>query len=132
MGSRSSRRRASVPATVLVAEDHAEVRAALSALLESAGYRVLAAQNGREAIELARAERPDIVLMDVVMPECDGIAATRALRSGRRTRRIPVVALTALEGAEAACRAAGVDEVLRKPVDGRALVELVRRWTGSR
>lgn len=132
MRSRSSRLRAPAAVTVLLAEDHADVRDALTTLLEAAGYRVVTARDGREAVRLALEERPDLVLMDVMMPECDGLAATRALRDEPRTRDIPIVVLTAMEGVEVACREAGADEVVRKPVDGQALVGLVERWTAAR
>src|SRR5690606_13964869 len=80
-----------VHATILVAEDHLDSRDALRALLEAFGYQVIEAVNGREAIRLALELRPDVILMDIMMPELDGFEATRELRRHARTRAIPII-----------------------------------------
>lgn len=107
-----------MPKTVLLADDHEDNRVALQLMLERDGYRTLGARNGREAVELAVQHRPDLVVMDLAMPEMDGREATRLLKSDDRTRHIPVVMLTAMAlsidrerlGEE------GFDGVLIKPV----------------
>jgi two-component system, cell cycle response regulator len=109
-------------ATVLIAEDHYFSRDALRSLLEVFGYHVLEAGNGAEAVELALADPPDLVLMDIMMPILDGFAATRELRRHRATRHIPIIAVTAMEGAKELALQAGVDDVVRKPVDTRVLL----------
>jgi two-component system cell cycle response regulator DivK len=82
--------------TVLLADDHEDNRVALQLMLETAGYRTLGARHGQEAVELAIAHAPDLIVMDLAMPVLDGRAATRALKADDRTRSIPVVMLTAM------------------------------------
>src|SRR3954467_6184036 len=86
--------------TILIAEDHPDSREALRALLEAFGYRILVAVDGREALQIALAEQPDLVLMDIMMPEMDGFEATRTLRRDARTANMPIIAVTAMEGAQ--------------------------------
>jgi PAS domain S-box-containing protein len=108
----------SAPA-ILVAEDHDASRAALSRLLRRFGYRVLEAENGREAVALARAERPSAVFLDVVMPVMDGLEAMAALRDDPGLAGLPVFALTGDLAPETRARlvAAGFRDWLAKPVD---------------
>ncbi|HEX6694094.1 MAG TPA: response regulator [Longimicrobiales bacterium] len=116
------------PTTILVAEDHLDSRDALRALLEAFGYRVLVAVDGRQAVEIAISETPDLVLMDIMMPEMDGFEATRALRGDARTANMPIIAVTAMEGAQQLALQAGADDFVRKPVDIRGLVAKVHRF----
>jgi len=114
--------------TILVAEDHLDSRDALRALLEAFGYRVLVAVDGRQAVEVALLEQPDLVLMDIMMPEMDGFEATRALRGDARTANMPIIAVTAMEGAQQLALQAGANDFVRKPVDIRGLVAKVHRF----
>lgn len=118
-------------ATVLIAEDHEDSRDALRTLLEAFGYRVHVATNGREAIERALATQPDLILMDIMMPEVDGFQATRTLRATPGFRQVPIVAVTAMEGARDQVMAAGCDDMVTKPLDVRVFLERVRVWTGA-
>jgi CheY-like chemotaxis protein len=113
-------------ATILVAEDHLDSRDALRAILEAFGYQVLEAANGREAVELALRERPDLILMDIMMPELDGFEATRELR--RNGTDTPIIAVTAMEGAQKLALQAGATDFVRKPVDIRGLVAKIDGW----
>jgi len=113
-------------ATILVAEDHFDSRHALRTLLEAVGYRALEATNGREAVERAIAEHPDLILMDIMMPEFDGLQAIRELRSREETRSIPIIAVTAMDSAQRVSMEAGADDIVAKPVDTRALLAKVR------
>jgi CheY-like chemotaxis protein/anti-sigma regulatory factor (Ser/Thr protein kinase) len=103
---------------ILVAEDHEPSRRALARVLRGLGYTVFEAGDGREAVELAQAERPFVVLMDVNMPGMDGIEAVRALRSDPATRDLPIFALTGDVTTVNRRRIgeAGVDGYLEKPV----------------
>ncbi len=112
--------------TVLVAEDHADSREALSALLEAFGYRVIVAVNGKDAVQKARRYGPDIILMDLMMPELDGFEATRTLRRDPVTRDTPIIALTALGGARKLALDAGVNHFVAKPVDSASLMDTLR------
>lgn len=113
---------------VLVAEDHEDSRDALCTLLDALGYRVLVAANGGEAVEVARAHRPDLVLMDMMMPGVDGFQATRTLRADEAFRQVPIVAITAMEGAREAVLEAGCSDCVLKPLDIRMFMERLRVW----
>ncbi len=120
-----------LPLRILVAEDHLDSRDALRALLEAFGFTVLIAGNGKEAIEAATRGLPDLILMDMMMPVMDGFEATRQLRRLRPTSTIPIIAVTAMEGAQELALSAGADEYVRKPIDVRVLLakvtEVLRR-----
>src|SRR3982074_2220275 len=105
-------------AKVLVFEDTRANMTLATFLLQSAGHRVLAATDAETGLTLARAEQPDLVLMDIQLPGKDGLEATGLLKADPATRDIPVVALTALamKGDEARIRAAGCDGYIAKPL----------------
>jgi twitching motility two-component system response regulator PilH len=79
---------------VLVVDDNASDRANLEKIVSGAGYNVVFATGGKEAIEKAKSEKPDLIFMDVVMPDIDGFAATRAIKADAATKNIPVVFVT--------------------------------------
>jgi two-component system, cell cycle response regulator DivK len=115
---------------VLIAEDHEDSRDALRTLLDAFGFRVVEAGNGREAVERALAERPDVILMDMMMPYVDGFQATREIRAVEDLRGVPILAITAMEGARQRVLEAGCDDLVPKPIDVRAFLEQVRLWIG--
>jgi CheY-like chemotaxis protein len=114
---------------VLIAEDHEDSRDALRTLLDAFGYRVVEAENGRQAVERALAERPDLIVMDMMMPHVDGFQATREIRAAEGLQGVPIVALTAMEGARERVLQAGCDDMVAKPLDVRAFLDKVRVWT---
>jgi CheY-like chemotaxis protein len=116
------------PARVLIADDHQDSREALRALLEACGYRVVVASNGAEAVDLARDARPQLILMDVMMPDVDGLDATRQIRADPALPRIPIVAVTALDEAAERMMQAGCDDFLVKPIDIRSFMVRVPQW----
>jgi two-component system cell cycle response regulator DivK len=118
--------------TILLADDHEDNRLALLTVLAREGYRTLGAANGREAVEAARAHLPDLVLMDLAMPEMDGRQAMRLLRGDPLTARIPIVVLTAMALSVDRDRlvAEGFDELLTKPCMPPHLLNEVRRMIG--
>jgi two-component system, cell cycle response regulator DivK len=118
-------------ATVLIAEDHEDSRDALQTLLEAMGYRVVTADNGARAVDVARAERPDLVLLDMMMPEVDGFHAARTLRADPSFDAVPIIAITALEGARPEVLAAGCDDCVVKPIDIRAFLQKVPAWLAA-
>ena len=122
---------------VLLAEDNAVNQRLAASLLERRGHRVTIAANGREAIDAVRAQRFDVVLMDVQMPEMGGFEATRAIRTleqGNGSSRLPIVAMTAhaMKGDRERCLASGMDEYLTKPLDPRQLCALVEEMATGR
>src|SRR3954463_15814216 len=84
---------------VLVVEDFEDNRFMMRRLLEMSGYRVVEAVNGNQAVERAASERPDIILMDLTLPQLDGLAATRRIRSQEGLGRVPIVAVSAHDSA---------------------------------
>ncbi len=105
--------------TVLAVDDVEENRRLVADMLEPLGFIVVEAANGRAALEQARATRPDLVLMDTIMPEMDGLEATRALRRDAELARVPVIAISASTtgGDEQNTLAAGANAFLPKPLD---------------
>lgn len=114
---------------VLVVEDNSLNRELLQAVLEAAGYTVLTAENAISGIEVAKRELPQVVLMDVQLPELDGLEATRLLLADAATAGIPVIAVTAHVKKEDEERSVAAGCVLHipKPVDTRALPDIVAR-----
>jgi CheY-like chemotaxis protein len=119
--------------TVLIVEDQIEMRAIASAYLERQGYRVLATDNGADAVRRARDEHPDLIFMDISIPGMDGLRATAELKRDPATRGIPVVILTAHPYGSVGKRAmdAGCDGWLNKPCDPRRLLQEVQRRVGA-
>ncbi len=106
------------PSLILVADDYEIIRQLCRTWLEIRGYRVVEAENGEEAIELARRECPDLIIMDLVMPLLDGFAATRRLREIKELCHVRIVAVSGSgKGQRDAALAAGCDEYLTKPFD---------------
>ena len=122
----------SAPKTVLLVEDNEDNRIVYSTILEHFGYRVMEALNGEEGIAKARAEKPDLILMDISIPIIDGWEATQVLKHDPRTRLIPIIALTAHALASDRERAmeVGCDGYLAKPCEPRAVVAEVQRFLG--
>ncbi len=117
------------PLNVLVVDDNRDAADALVALLSAEGYAACCAYSGTSAIEQADRVRPDVVLLDIGMPETSGFDVARALRDYRRAPKPVIVAVTgAAEPSDRlAARMAGFDHYLVKPVELRALVELLER-----
>lgn len=114
---------------ILVAEDNEANIITLMSYLQAHRFQVILARNGLEAVQMARQNHPDIILMDVQMPEMDGLEATRRLRLDTATASIPIIALTALAmpGDRERCLAAGAMEYLTKPVSWQQLMQLLKR-----
>lgn len=117
---------------MLIAEDHEDSRDALQTLLEAYGYAVHVATNGREAVARAIATRPQIIIMDIMMPIMDGMDATRELRATPGFEATPIIAMTAMEGARYPVLVAGCSDYVPKPIDVRSFLEKLRQWTGVR
>jgi two-component system cell cycle response regulator DivK len=105
-------------AKVLIIEDNATNMTLAIFLLQSVGHSVLSASDAEAGLALARAEQPNLILMDIQLPGMDGLEATALLKGNAETRAIPVIALTALamKGDEARIRAAGCDGYIAKPM----------------
>jgi CheY-like chemotaxis protein len=120
------------PKTVLIVDDEDGVRLTTSRALEMHGYRVVQACNGAEAIEVAQAEFPDLILMDLSMPKLDGFAAIHRIRRLLGLRDVPVIILSAHTAREIQndARAAGCCEFMTKPVDLAKLLAAIALQLG--
>jgi len=114
-------------AKVLIVEDNVANMTLAVFLLESAGHTVLSATDAEAGLTLARAEQPNLILMDMQLPGMDGLEATALLKGAAATRAIPVVALTALamKGDEERIRAAGCDGYIAKPMRYREFLATI-------
>lgn len=113
---------------ILVVEDNPTNLDMLSRRLRRKGYDVIAAVDGKQGVAVARQERPDIILMDLSLPEIDGLEATRRLKADAATKDIPIIALTAhaMRGDREIALAAGCDDYDTKPVDIARLTEKIQ------
>ena len=113
--------------TVLLVEDNQTIRHAFRILLEDSGYTVTEAGSGQEALDHASAEVPALILLDLGLPDINGLEVTRRLRASSATRDVPVIALTgrALETDEQACLDAGCTAYLAKPIDSAGLLRRI-------
>jgi DNA-binding response OmpR family regulator len=117
---------------ILIADDDPDILALVSFRLERAGYEVVQARNGEEAVQVALARRPDLAVIDVTMPRIDGYEATRQLRQQEETSRMPIILLTARVQEEDIARGfdAGADDYVRKPFSPQELGSRVQAALG--
>jgi CheY-like chemotaxis protein len=117
--------------TILVVDDNANLRQLITVQLEMSGYKVVVAENGREAVDLVRRGCPDLILMDIQMPVMDGLDSTRIIRSIRELCRMPIIAFSAYgdygENREAALEA-GCTAYVSKTVGITQLPSIVERY----
>jgi DNA-binding response OmpR family regulator len=112
---------------ILIADDFEELRTALTLMLKYAGFDVIEVENGRQAIEAAHQEEPDLILMDVTLPVVDGLQATREIRSDQKFERLPIIILSAHDSDEIRQQAAeaGGSEYISKPLEFAELKKLI-------
>jgi two-component system cell cycle response regulator DivK len=118
--------------TVLIVEDNELNMKLFNDLLEAHGYQTLKTASGSEAMELARAHRPDLVLMDIQLPEVSGEVVTEWMKADPDLKHIPIVAVTAfaMKGDEERIRAKGCEAYLSKPISIGKFIETVRTYAG--
>ena len=116
------------PRTILVVDDFDDTRLLLRTWLERRGFRVVEAQNGLEAIDQAESETPDLIIMDMQMPQLDGLSATRRIRGLKTLNSVPIVAVSAY-GADQfreQALAAGCNEYVSTPFEPATLERVIR------
>jgi two-component system cell cycle response regulator DivK len=115
---------------IMLVEDYKETRIAVRLMLEMSGYAVVEALNGQEAVELARENRPDLILMDLRLPVLDGVEATRQLREDETLREVPIVAFSAYGSTEKQeeALAAGCNAFIAKPFGIDEINDLVKSF----
>ena len=119
---------------ILAVDDEPDCTDFVQAILEAEGYTVITRSNGRECVEAARTERPDLIVSDVMMPEMDGYEAVEELKADESTESIPVILLTGVAGhvsSSTYSHRGGMeteaDDYIPKPIDPEALVQAVKR-----
>jgi two-component system cell cycle response regulator DivK len=119
--------------TVLIVEDNELNMKLFHDLLDAHGYRTLQTRNGMDALRLARDQRPDLILMDIQLPEVSGLEVTKWLKEDDELRQIPVVAVTAfaMKGDEERIRQGGCEAYISKPISVGTLIDTVRRFIGE-
>jgi two-component system, cell cycle response regulator DivK len=119
--------------TVLIVEDNELNMKLFNDLLEAHGYATLKTSNGIEAIELARKHVPDLILMDIQLPEVSGLEVTKWLKDDEELRHIPVIAITAfaMKGDEERIREGGCEAYLSKPISVAKFIATVRKYLGE-
>lgn len=118
---------------ILIVEDHPDMRELLTWQIELMGFLPIPAKHGKEGVEKAVAEQPDLILLDIMMPGMDGWEAARALRANRETKDIPILAATALfrDSDLKSCLDAGCSGYIVKPFTFQELQEKVREYIAS-
>ncbi len=120
--------------TVLIVEDNELNMKLFNDLLEAHGYVTVQTRNGMEAIELARLHRPDLILMDIQLPQVSGLQVTQWIKSDEELKHIPVIAITAfaMKGDEEKMRSGGCEAYLSKPISVVKFLETVKSYLGDR
>lgn len=120
----------SMPKTVLIVEDNELNMKLFNDLLVANGYETVQTRDGREALGLARTHRPDLILMDIQLPEVSGLEVTRMIKEDESVREIPVIAVTAfaMKGDEEKIRAGGCEGYIAKPISVQSFLETVGRF----
>ena len=116
--------------SVLIVEDNELNMKLFRDLLQANGYRTLQTQNGLEAMEMVRAHRPDLVLMDIQLPEVSGLDVTRWIKQDAELKAIPVIAVTAfaMKGDEEKIREGGCEDYIAKPISVAKFLDVVKRY----
>jgi CheY-like chemotaxis protein len=118
---------------ILIVEDEPKNLKLIRDLLQVSGYLTMEATDGAQGIELAKAHKPDLILMDILMPVMDGFEATKILKTDAETKNIPIIALTshAMEGDEEKMLGIGCDGYITKPIDTREFLKKVSEFLSN-
>ncbi len=115
---------------VLVVEDNELNMKLFRDLLEAHGYKTVPTRNGNEVLDLARREQPDLILMDIQLPEVSGLDVTRWLKADADLKKIPVIAVTAfaMKGDEQKIREGGCEDYISKPISVTGFIETIQKY----
>lgn len=121
-----------MPKTVLIVEDNELNMKLFHDLLDAHGYEVLQTRDGLKALDIAKARKPDLILMDIQLPEVSGLEVTGWIKGDPELKDIPVVAVTAfaMKGDEERIRAGGCEAYISKPITVQSFLETVKRFVG--
>ncbi|MBK1623617.1 MULTISPECIES: response regulator [Hyphomicrobiales] len=122
-----------MPKTVMIVEDNELNMKLFNDLLRAKGYGTLPMRNGYEALETLKTERPDLIIMDIQLPEISGLEVTRLIKQDDELKHIPVIAVTAfaMKGDEERIRQGGCEGYLSKPISVASFIENVRNYIGD-
>ncbi|HSM40697.1 MAG TPA: response regulator [Afifellaceae bacterium] len=122
-----------MPKTVMIVEDNDLNMKLFNDLLRANGYETLPMRNGHEALEMLKEAKPDLIIMDIQLPEISGLEVTRIIKQDDRLRDIPVIAVTAfaMKGDEERIRQGGCEGYLSKPISVSTFVETVKTYVGA-
>jgi two-component system cell cycle response regulator DivK len=122
-----------MPKKVMIVEDNELNMKLFRDLIEASGYETVRTRNGLEALDLARAHKPDLILMDIQLPEVSGLEVTKWLKEDEELRVIPIIAVTAfaMKGDEERIREGGCEAYLSKPISVAKFLETVRTYVGG-
>ncbi len=114
---------------ILIVDDNPDLISILQVQLKDMGYDTVQATNGMQAVDIATAQLPDLILMDIIMPVTDGLEATRLIRENPKTSSIPILAVTALDGPiyEEECLESGCNDHIAKPFTTKELVSRIEK-----
>lgn len=117
---------------ILIVEDNELNMKLFNDLLEAHGYETLQAKNGADALRIAAQASPDLIIMDIQLPEISGLQATKELKEDPRLSKIPIIAVTAfaMKGDEERIRAGGCEDYIAKPISVAAFLDKVKRYLG--
>ena len=132
MGALEAAKRGRMPKSVMIVEDNELNMKLFNDLLESRGYTVIQTRNGMEALDLARAHMPDLILMDIQLPEVSGLVVTKWLKDDEQLAHIPVVAVTAfaMKGDEERILQGGCEGYISKPISVSHFLETIAQYIG--
>ena len=132
-GTSEARTAAAMAKTVLIVEDNELNMKLFHDLLDAHGYGTIQTRDGKQAVALARAHRPDLVIMDIQLPEVSGLQVTRWLKEDEALKSIPIIAVTAfaMKGDEERIRQGGCEAYISKPISVPMFIETVRRFIGK-
>jgi two-component system, cell cycle response regulator DivK len=118
---------------VLIVEDNELNMKLFRDLIEGSGYETIRTRNGLEALDLARAHQPDLILMDIQLPEVSGLEVTKWLKEDDKLRSIPVIAVTAfaMKGDEERIRSGGCEAYISKPISVKSFIETIKSYLGD-
>jgi two-component system alkaline phosphatase synthesis response regulator PhoP len=114
---------------ILITEDSPTILEILKSVLVEEGYEVIAATDGQQALEMARTEKPDLIILDLLLPKTDGYKVCRMLKFDEKYRNIPIIMLTSRtnESDEKLGREVGVDAYIRKPFQPEMIIDQIRK-----
>ncbi|PIP39542.1 hypothetical protein CO110_03630 [Candidatus Desantisbacteria bacterium CG_4_9_14_3_um_filter_40_11] len=124
-----------MPKKVLVADDQIHIRKIIAAKISKAGYTVITAEDGQEAVDMAKAEKPDLIIMDIMMPRMNGIDAIKILKQDPDMVNIHILVLTAMESGDKEMEFANIgindNDIITKPFSPKELLDIINARIGE-